>query len=227
MFAGFVTELSVIIPAYEEADTLPDTVKALQADGIGDIVVVDGSSPDATAEMAESLNCRVFVAEKRGRAQQMNLGAAQSIGEVLLFLHADTIVSNESLHAMQKAMANEPDVVGGGFARQFASSSAFLRSTCRMAAWRNQKYGLFLGDQGIFVRRSTFERLGGFDESFGTGEDIDFSMRMNRAGRTVMIEPPVISSARRFEKRGAIAQTVIDFFHARSLIRKVNRKMRT
>jgi len=227
VFAGDVTELSVIIPTFEEADNLPATVEALRVGGISDIVVVDGGSADVTVEVAKRLNCRVFVAGEPGRAQQLNLGATESNGDLLLFLHADTIVGKDSLQALRDSMASEPDVVGGGFARQFASKSAFLRSTCRMAAWRSRKYGLFLGDQGIFARRSAFDRLGGFDESFGTGEDIDFSMRMNRAGRTIMIEPPVTSSARRFEKRGAIFQTVIDFFHARSLIRKSTGKMRT
>lgn len=227
MFAGVVIELSVIIPTCQEADTLPAAVEALRAGGIDEIIVVDGGSNDATGEVAKRLDCRVYVTAEPGRAQQMNLGAAQSNGDLLLFLHADTIVGEGSLRALLSQMQIDPEAVGGGFARNFASSSGFLQSSCRMAAWRSRKYGIFLGDQGIFVRRITFDQLGGFDENFGNGEDIDFSMRMNQIGRTIMIEPPVLSSARRFDKRGAFVQTVIDFFHAQRLIWKSTLKTRT
>lgn len=222
-----MNDISVIIPTKDEADNLPATVEALRAGGIEDIVVVDGGSGDGTMEVAKNLGCRAFEADRPGRARQMNLGAAQAAGEVLLFLHADTIVPSESIGALREMTIDLPEVAGGAFARRFDSGSPILKKTCRWAEWRCRKYGIFLGDQGIFVLRPVFDRMGGFDEEFGPGEDIDFTMRLRRVGRTVLLQPPVLSSARRFERRGAVAQTVIDFLHARRLMAKTKAKLRT
>lgn len=226
MFAEAVSDISVIIPTRNEADNLPSTVEALRSGEIHDIVVVDGASSDGTPDVADALGCRVFVESKANRAMQMNLGSTVATGEMLLFLHADTIVGKDSVRALRETMRNLPEFVGGAFARRFDSPSPILETTCRWAEWRGRKYGIFLGDQGIFVLRPVFERIGGFDEDFGPGEDIDFTMRLGRVGRTVLLQPPVVSSARRFEKRGALIQTTIDFFHARKLIAKSKAKMR-
>ncbi len=226
MFAGVVNDISVIIPTRNEADNLPATVETLRAGGIEDILVVDGASNDGTPDVADKLGCRVFVESEADRAMQMNLGATVAKGEILLFLHADTIVGKESIRTLRETMRDQPEVVGGAFSRRFDSSSALLRTTCHWADWRGRKYGIFLGDQGIFVLRPIFDRIGGFDENFGPGEDIDFTIRLGRVGRTALIGPPVISSARRFERRGALLQTVSDLFEARNLIAKSKAKMR-
>lgn len=222
-----MSDISVIIPTWNEAENLPATVESLRTGGIEDIVVVDGASSDGTADVADRLECRVFVESEADRAMQMNLGATVAAGKTLLFLHADTVVPKESICALRETMGVLPEYVGGGFARRFDSPSPILRKTCEWSEWRCRKYGIFLGDQGIFVLPEIFDRLGGFDENFGPGEDIDFTMRMRRVGRTILLGPPVVSSARRFYKRGAIGQTVVDFLHARRLIAKAKAKIQT
>jgi hypothetical protein len=101
------------------------------------------------------------------------------------------------------------EVVGGAFARHYASPSLLLRLTCALADWRNRIIGWHLGDQAMFVRRGLFFQLGGFRdvERF---EDLDFSRRLKDAGRIVTLLPPVISSARRFERNGAAWTTLRD-----------------
>ncbi|MEX2579354.1 MAG: TIGR04283 family arsenosugar biosynthesis glycosyltransferase [Verrucomicrobiales bacterium] len=219
-----MTTLSVIIPTLNEAAALPPAVKPLFAAGATEVVVVDAASADGTVEVARRLGCRVVEAEGPGRARQLNLGAASSRGDLLLFLHADTLVAEAALETLIETFDGESDVVGGGFVRVFDSSSLFLKATCRMAAWRNRRFGLFLGDQGMFVRRAVFDGIGGFNEGLPLGEDVDFSLRMRKAGKTVVLAPPVISSARRFAKRGAIRQTCTDFLLARRLLREFARR---
>lgn len=217
--------LSVIIPTLNEAQNLPATLQCFRAAGIADVCIVDGGSTDGTVAGATASGFRVMIAAERGRAHQMNLGARASSGDVLLFMHGDTLVPERSLENLEAALAADPALIGGGFARRFATDSVFLRCTARWADFRGRCCGLFLGDQGIFVRRSYFEALGGFDEMLAPGEDLDFSFRMARAGKTCLIQPPVISSARRFEKRGALRQTGKDLLAARAILQYTRRKV--
>src|SRR5262245_46995647 len=99
----------------------------------------------------------------------------------LLFLHADTRLPASALDRIESTLLNDR-VVGGGFARRYDSNSWFLRTTCLLAGLRTRMIGWFLGDQAIFVRRGTFEKLGGFRD-LELFEDLDFSMRMRQTGR--------------------------------------------
>lgn len=222
MFAVLVLSLSVILPTLNEADTIASTLHSL--DSVASISVVDGGSTDETLARASSGGATLIRCEEPGRARQMNRGAAETDGELLLFLHADTRIPREALDRMQQVMSEKPSLIGGGFLRRFESNSAFLQVTCWLADWRSRCFGVFLGDQGIFVRRTVFEQLGGFDETMQVGEDLDFSYRMNRLGPTVAIGPPVRSSARRFDQKGPARQTWEDFRTARSLVREIRRK---
>jgi GT2 family glycosyltransferase len=141
---------------------------------------------------------------------QMNSAAQLAAGDTLLFLHADTQVRNTSLAQIETALQN-PGAIGGGFARRFDSGSLFLEFTCRLATVRGRYLGWFLGDQGIFVRRTVFDRLHGFKEML-VFEDLDFSRRLARAGKVVTISPGIVSSARRFGRRGPFLTTFSDFW---------------
>ena len=138
----------------------------------------------------------------------MNLGARHAHGRALLFLHADTRLPASALARIESALLNDR-VVGGGFARRYDSNSWFLRTTCLLAGLRTRMIGWFLGDQAIFARRETFEKLGGFRD-LELFEDLDFSMRMRQTGRVVTLSPPVISSSRRFIYRGPALTTLLD-----------------
>ncbi len=201
--------ISIIIPTLNEAALLPGTLAALAANTPGhEVIVVDGGSTDATLPLARAAGARVMVAGRARRAGQMNLGATAAAGEALLFLHADTRLAPGGLAALQTALTR-PGVVGGAFARRFDSPSRLLEWTCRLSDLRGRGLGWFLGDQGVFVRRATFAALGGFRE-WDWFEDLDFARRLARAGRVRLIGPPVLSSARRFARRGPLRTTLAD-----------------
>jgi hypothetical protein len=170
--------------------------------------VVDAGSVDDTSDLARSRASRVLFSPWRQRAYQMNLGARHAHGGALLFLHADTRLPISALDRIGSALSNDR-VVGGGFARRYDSNSRVLRTTCLLAGLRTRMIGWFLGDQAIFVRRETFEKLGGFRD-LELFEDLDFSMRMRQTGKVVTLSPSVITSSRRFRDRGPVLTTLLD-----------------
>ena len=203
--------ISVIIPTLNEARLLPFTLEWIQQNSTPhEVLVVDAGSSDGTRALAESAGCRTIDSPARHRARQMNLGARHAKGTVLLFLHADTRIPPTALGKVESAL-DQPRVLGGGFARRFDSPSLFLRLTCWLAECRSRSAGWFLGDQGIFVRSSVFDILGGYRD-MRLFEDLDFSRRLARLGRIVTLRPPVVTSARRFAKYGSLATTLSDFW---------------
>lgn len=204
-------KLSVIIPTLNEASHLPATLKALRNSLVHEVIVVDGGSSDRTVEIARKSGCGVIDLEEGGRATQMNRGAEVATGSLLLFLHADTVVPSLALKRMKIAMSGGGGLVGGGFTRRFDSPSRVLAITSRLAGLRGRMFGVFLGDQGIFVRKDAFDILGGYDEDVSPGEDLDFSVRMRALGKTKLITPPVVTSARRFDDAGVWTQTMTDW----------------
>ncbi|PYM14011.1 MAG: glycosyl transferase [Verrucomicrobia bacterium] len=203
--------ISVIIPTLNEAELLPDTLSRIRVNTAAhEILVVDGGSGDETVRLAEAGGARVINSPRRRRATQMNLGAQHARGDVFLFLHADTWIGPGALDRIAKALGN-PGVVGGAFARQFRDPSLLLRLTCCIGECRSRLLGWFYGDQGIFVRRITFERMGGFQD-MPLFEDVDFARRMARQGRVVTLRPKVISSGRRFTVRGPLVTAMSDIW---------------
>jgi rSAM/selenodomain-associated transferase 2 len=202
--------ISVIIPAVNEATTLQPTLAAVRSSVVPfETIVVDGRSSDETAAIAQASGARVISAQRRWRAHQLNLGSRQARGEILLFLHADTVLPADALDRIVQAL-QDPRIVGGAFARRYASPSRVLRLTCLLARWRNRLIGWHLGDQAMFVRRGVFVQIGGFRE-VDLFEDLDFSRRLKKLGRLVTLFPCVISSSRRFTNAGPARTTLSDF----------------
>jgi rSAM/selenodomain-associated transferase 2 len=198
-----------VIPTCNEADYLPAALDSVaDTKTIQEVIVVDAGSTDSTVDLSRRKASCVLSRPRRQRAWQMNLRAQHAHGRALLFLHADTRLPTSALDQIRSALSNDR-VVGGGFARRYDSNSWFLRTTCLLAGLRARMIGWFLGDQPIFVRRETFEKLGGFRD-LELFEDLDFSMRMRQAGRVVMLSPSVISSSRRFIDRGPVLTTLLD-----------------
>lgn len=204
--------VSVVIPALNEAEVLAQTLDGVvRAAGGGEeheTIVVDGGSVDGTLEIARARGCLCVSSPRAQRAAQMNAGAARASGDILVFLHADTLLPAGALTRVAAA-CKVPGVVGGGFARRYDSRSRWLRLTCWLAEQRNRWIGWHLGDQAIFVRRPIFERLGGFGDH-NVFEDVDFSRRLGREGRLATLRPPVISSARRFAAQGVFGRSLTD-----------------
>ena len=194
-------KISVIIPALNEARELPETVR--RAAGAFEIIISDGGSDDGTQDFKGA----TIIRAPRGRALQMNTGAASASGDVFLFLHADTWLQPGSLQSIELALS-DTRVVGGAFERRFRTNSLFLRVTCALAKFRNHTVGWHLGDQAIFCRAEVFRELGGF-ANMRAFEDVDFSCRLARKGRLVTLRPPVLTSARRFAE-GPVKRTCKD-----------------
>jgi rSAM/selenodomain-associated transferase 2 len=196
-------KISVIIPALNEARELPETIR--RAAGAHEIILADGGSDDGTADRKDV----TVVRAPRGRASQMNAGAAKATGDVFLFLHGDTWLPTGAFDLIGAAM-KDSRVAGGAFKRRFRTNSIFLQITCALASFRNRAIGWHLGDQAIFCRAQIFRELDGF-ANMRAFEDVDFSRRLARKGRLVTLQPAVLSSARRFDE-GVLKRTAKDLF---------------
>lgn len=190
--------LSIIIPTLDEARSIGATLDALARDVRGvEVIVVDGGSRDGTIELVRGRGVKL-IESGRGRGRQMHAGACAAGGHALWFLHADTLPSRECAPAIEDAL-RDPSVVAGNFDVLFDGPS----SAARFLTWlypRLRRLGLCYGDSGIFVRRETYRRIGGFQD-FPIFEDLDLVRRLWKVGRVVHLRERVTTSSRRFEGR--------------------------
>ena len=210
--------ISVIIPTLDEEASIPGAIRSAREAGPCEVVVVDGGSRDRTVEIAR-VEADTVISSPRGRAAQMNAGAAIARGEALLFLHADPLLPKGSLTAVLDAL-RDAAVIGGAFRVRLAASSgagryvrAALGITGRMIGARAGATRAFTGDQAIFVRSGSFRSLGGYPE-IPLMEDVDLSRRMRKAGRTVLLPLRVETSGRRWEAWGPL-RTVLFMWRLR------------
>jgi rSAM/selenodomain-associated transferase 2 len=193
--------ISVIIPTLDEAPVIDATLARLNVAGVLEVIVADGGSRDATVARAQAHGARVVVGS-RGRARQMNAADRQASGEILLFLHADTLVPDGFAAAIAAACA-APQVIGGRFDVVLAPATPLIWLTGALMNQRSRLTKIATGDQGIFVRRAIFDRLGGYAD-IPLMEDIDFSRRMKRCGAIACLRARVTTSARRWQEWGAL-----------------------
>jgi len=194
--------VSVVVPVLDEAegiDALLDHLAALDDGGL-EVVICDGGSGDGTAARAERHPSRPRVLRTaRGRAAQQNAGAAAARGELLVFLHADSRLPADALASLRAAL-RDPGLLGGNFALRFDGADAFSRMlTVVYAAQR--RLGVYYGDSTLWLRRSAWERLGGF-APLEIMEDYDLVRRLERAGRTARLPGPARTSSRRWLAAG-------------------------
>ncbi|HEX8131521.1 MAG TPA: TIGR04283 family arsenosugar biosynthesis glycosyltransferase [Pyrinomonadaceae bacterium] len=193
--------ISVIIPTLDEAHSLGATLQALTRLNHGapvEIIVVDGGSADATREIAREHGAHVILSA-RGRGAQMHAGATAARGDVLWFLHADTLPPPDAPAQILDALRRDAKIVGGNFAINFDGT----RFAARFLTWlypQLRKLGLYYGDSAIFVRAGVYREVGGF-RPFPIFEDLDLVRRIRRRGALVHLDVPVITSSRRFEGR--------------------------
>ena len=194
--------ISVIIPALDEAERITGTLNAVRAClPEAELIVADGGSRDATRELATRAGARV-ISCARGRGLQCAAGAASARGDLLLFLHADTLLPPDAAAVLARCFAR-PEVQLGTFRLTFDDGGAFLRA----CAWLTRFDSVFtrFGDQGIAVRRAFYERLGGFPP-WPLFEDVELLRRARRLTRVWSFPAAVKTSARRFQRRGVVRQ---------------------
>ncbi len=196
--------VSVIIPTLNEASCLAETVRSVRADRPHEVIVADGGSTDATRAVA--VDADLFLEAPRGRANQMNAGAARATGDVLLFLHADCTLEAGALADVERLLRRR-DAIAGCFTMTVSAPGLLYRSLDACATARVRLTGLVYGDQGLFLRRADFERLGGFPP-LRLMEDVFFSRTLRRRGRVVVSLRRIYVSPRRWQRSGLVRQTL-------------------
>lgn len=192
---------SIIVPMFNEAPGLPGLLARLSvlARQGCEVLIVDGGSDDGSVELVERAGFRVLASPK-GRARQMNLGAARATGDVLLFLHADTLLPEGALTTVRQTMLKTA-ALWGRFDVLIDGAHPMLRVIARMMNLRSRWTGIATGDQAIFVTRKAFEAVGGYPDQ-PLMEDIELSRRLRALARPAYIPTPVLTSGRRWESRG-------------------------
>lgn len=198
--SGADMELSIIVPVLNEATQLPELFAHLlpfQRAGC-EIIFADGGSTDSSAMLAEVAGFTV-VKSARGRARQMNAGAARANGKVLLFLHADTRLPEGAIQHITRSLAGAKS--WGRFDVCITGKPFMLRVVGTLMNWRSRLTGIATGDQAIFVRRIVFERLRGYSDQ-PLMEDVDLCKRLLGFSRPACITHCASTSGRRWETRG-------------------------
>jgi rSAM/selenodomain-associated transferase 2 len=196
--------VSIIIPTLNEAACLPCTLQSLRALKPREIIVADGGSSDETRRLAGAAD--QLVTAPRGRAVQMNAGAAEASGDVLLFLHADCTLEEGALVEAERIL-DQPGVCAGCFRMTVTAPGLLYRLIDASASARVRLTGLAYGDQGLFLRRGCFVQLGGFP-ALPFMEDLFFSRQLRRRGRVVVARSRVFVSPRRWQRAGLIRQSL-------------------
>ncbi|MBI3802726.1 MAG: TIGR04283 family arsenosugar biosynthesis glycosyltransferase [Nitrospirae bacterium] len=204
-----LTTVSVVVPLLNEEKALPKFLTDLQMLEGAEILLVDGGSTDGTWQLlGRWLGTLPYRAHRGkqllrtdcGRGRQMNEGARKATGEILLFLHVDSTFPVKGLDALRQAL-ERPDVVGGAFRLKIDATHPVLKFIERMANFRARFLKLPYGDQGLFVRRDLFERLGGYS-TLPLMEDVDLIRRMKQMGKVVLLQEAIVTSPRRWIREG-------------------------
>ncbi len=200
-------KLSIVMPVLDEAAEIKAALTALapyRQRGV-EVIVADGGSSDATAELARPLADRV-IAAPRGRAAQMNVGAAAAQGDVLLFLHADTRLPESADRLVLDGIARSGRVWGHFNVR--IDGSGLLRVVAIMMNARSRLTGVATGDQAMFMTRAAFDGVGGFPP-IALMEDVALAARLKRSGRPLALRAFVTTSARRWRQHGTLRTVLL------------------
>ncbi|MEH1816259.1 MAG: TIGR04283 family arsenosugar biosynthesis glycosyltransferase [Nostoc sp.] len=200
-------KISIIIPAINEAGNIKKAIATTQANLNIEVIVVDGGSSDDTVAIAQSLNVKV-ISSSPGRAVQMNAGAVAASGEILLFLHADTLLPT-GFDEMIRTALQQPGTVAGAFKLRIDASLLSLRWVEWGVNVRSHFYQMPYGDQAIFLTKEVFQQIGGFPE-LPIMEDFELMRRLKGIGHIVIISTPVVTSARRWLQKGVLKTTLLN-----------------
>ncbi|MDH5189696.1 MAG: TIGR04283 family arsenosugar biosynthesis glycosyltransferase [Gammaproteobacteria bacterium] len=193
--------ISIIIPALNEEKNILQTLSSLQTfrQRGHEIILVDGGSTDSTESIAKPL-CDIVLSTRKGRACQMHAGATASHGDVLWFIHADTIAPQNADHMIEKALTKKS---WGRFDVTISGKSWLFRIIAVMMNLRSRITGICTGDQGIFVKKETYMRHGGYPD-IPLMEDIAISKQLKKTELPACITIPMLTSGRRWDQKGVV-----------------------
>lgn len=214
-------KISIIVPTLNEAANIATIIANIHPLPNVEVIIVDGGSIDRTVEIAQALGVRVL-SSPPGRAHQMNVGATAATGEILLFLHADTILPLGFEQIVRSTLGRGGEggtgrggdggslmPIAGAFTLQIDDPMLSLRWIEKLVAWRSKWWKMPYGDQAIFLTAETFRSVGGYGE-MPIMEDFELIKRLQRLGQIEILAAPVITSARRWIQRGVWQTTLIN-----------------
>ena len=204
-------KVSIIVPTLNEELVLEKILTQFQQLSPHELIVSDGGSDDDTRNIAGRFSHRVITGSA-GRALQMNAGANEATGDLLLFLHADSRIEPESYRKMLEYMKN-PKWIGGAFTLCIESGKWSLKLIALLANIRSKYFGLAYGDQGFFVRKEVFKDMNGFSP-IPICEDLDFYYRLRKKGSVILLKEKAHTSPRRWINEGIFFTTVRNFIIA-------------
>ena len=204
-------KVSIIVPTLNEELVLENTLTHIQQLSPHELIVSDGGSNDYTYRIADRFSHRVITGSA-GRALQMNAGANEATGDLLLFLHADSRIEPESYRKMLEYMKN-PKWIGGAFTLCIESGKWSLKLIALLANIRSKYFGIAYGDQGFFVRKEVFKDMNGFSP-IPICEDLDFYYRLRKKGSVILLKEKAHTSPRRWINEGIFFTTVRNFIIA-------------
>ena len=200
-------KISVIVPTLNEGTCLPNCLKSIGSYPHVEIIVVDGGSDDSTPQIALNFGCRVFQTSPN-RSRQMNLGAYQSTGSILIFLHADSCLPPNWVNEIMTSL-DINNVVCGAFSLSISGSLKGLSWVERLANFRSRFFQTPYGDQAIFLTKTTFLELGGFPD-IPIMEDFQFIRSAKKKGVIYISRLKVTTSERRWKKLGILSTTIVN-----------------
>lgn len=204
-------KVSVIIPTFNEKKSIGKTIKSIKsANDRAEVIVADGGSSDNTMSIAKAYGALV-VESPLGRGTQMDIGAEIAKGDILLFLHSDTILP-ENWHDLIVDALNIDNTVGGAFSFKTDGIGFKYRILEKLVALRNKSVKLIYGDQAIFVRKKAFDSIGGFN-SLPLMEDVDLVKRLRQIGNFLLLPNEAVTSSRRWQKHGFFKTSIRNSFY--------------
>ena len=200
--------VSVVIPTLNEAENIQRLLPLLLAlVPTPQIIVSDGGSSDGTLATAQAFGAET-IHGLRGRGPQLNAGGSRCTGDIIVFLHADSILPQESYQGMLQALQDEPELAGGAFRFSLRGTPGFWARVYEFnVGLRSRLLHLPYGDQGFFLRRSVWER-GHYFAAQPLMEDVEWWERLSRQKTMRILSWPLITSARRFQQRGYLVSSL-------------------
>lgn len=200
--------LSVIIPVLNEAAIVGSALQAFPWSVDTEVLMVDGGSEDETVALCQQYPVKLLSSSQTGRAWQLNQGAAQARGDILLFLHLDSRLPLDHVQQIEQTLA-QPGVVAGAFQFRVALPGWSYRGLETLVNWRSHRWQLPYGDQGLFIKRQKFWQLGGF-AALPLLEDYEWVRRLHHHGSVAIAPSPVLCSGRRWQQLGLVRTTCIN-----------------